>query len=84
MAEAATDASGSGEDLFHHARPLQTSEAFFQTVALEMEILMVETEGVEDGGVEVVDADGVDDGFVAEVVRLPVGKAGFDAATGHP
>jgi len=60
---------------------------------------VIDTELVEDGGVEVVDVDGTGDEFffgwidslsiraddvVAVVVGCTVGHAGFDSAAGHP
>src|SRR5580698_10308674 len=44
---------------------------------------MVESHEVEDGGVEIVDVDGVADDIVPEVVGLAI-HAGFYAAAGHP
>ncbi len=36
------------------------------------------------GGLEIVDVDGVFDDVVAELVALAVGDSGFDATAGHP
>ena len=47
------------------------------------EAFVVEAEEVEDGGVEVVDGDGVFFGFEAEVVGGAVGVAFFDAGAGE-
>lgn len=48
------------------------------------EIFVIETEQVENGGVEIVDVDGIFDGFEAEIVGLAVLIAAADAATCHP
>ena len=45
---------------------------------------MVYTEGVEDGGVEIVDVDGVADNVVAELVGFTVYDAAFHSTAGHP
>jgi hypothetical protein len=50
----------------------------------EGELRVVEAEEVEDGGVEVMDVDGVLDDLGAEVVGLAVGDAALDAAAGEP
>ena len=49
----------------------------------ESQLGVVEAELIEDGGVEVVDADFVFDGFEAEIVGGSVGDAAFDAAAGE-
>ena len=48
------------------------------------EALVVEAEGVEEGGVEVVHVDRVFHGAVTEVVGGAVGESTPDAAAGHP
>ena len=49
-----------------------------------MEAVGVEAEGVEDGGLEIADIDGVLGDGVAEVVGGAVVEAGLHAAAGHP
>ena len=44
---------------------------------------MVDAEQAEDGGLEIVDGDGVLDDAVAEIVGGAVGEAGADAAAGQ-
>ena len=46
------------------------------------EAFVVDAEAVHDGGVDVVDVDGLRDRTVAEVVGLTVHNAAFDAAAG--
>ena len=48
------------------------------------EALVVESEQVQDGGVEVMDGDHVLDGFVSELIGGPVAKAFFDTGSSHP
>lgn len=45
---------------------------------------MLQAEQVEDGGVSVVDVDGVDDAFVAELVGLAETESGLHAGSGEP
>lgn len=45
---------------------------------------MINPQAVEDGGVEVVDVDGVADNVVAEFVGFTVRDATFHSATRHP
>ena len=57
-----------------------------EVAALEFvgQLLVVDAHAVQDGGVEVVDVDGVFGDVVAEVVGLAVGQAALDPAAGHP
>lgn len=48
------------------------------------EALMVDAELVQEGGVEVVDFDGVLDGVFADVVGLTMNVTGFEAAASDP
>ena len=48
------------------------------------ELAVVEAQGVEQGGLEVVDGDGVFDGGVAELVGRAVDVAPLEAAAGQP
>jgi len=73
----------SPQDPFHHIA-LHFRQAHVATGVAEGELGMFKAEEVEDGGVPVVDVDGVDDAFVAELVGLAVAVAGFHAATGEP
>ncbi len=45
---------------------------------------MVDSQEVEEGGVEIADVDDVLHRVVAEFVGLTIAEAGFDAASGHP
>ena len=48
------------------------------------QLRVVEAEQVQDGGVQVVDADAIDGGLVADLVGLAVVDAALDAAAGEP
>ena len=50
----------------------------------EGELFVIETELVEDGGMQVMHVDFAIDGHMADVVGEAVGEAGFEAATGDP
>ena len=54
------------------------------SVVAHGELLVVDAQLVQDRGVEVVDADGVLDGRVTEVVGPAVTRTALDAAAGHP
>src|SRR4051812_4186535 len=45
---------------------------------------MVNAQEVQDGRLEVVNVDLVDERIVAELVRFAIADAGLDAAAGHP
>src|SRR5687768_16660880 len=51
---------------------------------LEREPLVIDSEQLQDGGLEVVDVDGVLGDVVPELVGLAVGDAALDPAAGHP
>ena len=59
-------------------------EALVEALVFDAEAFVVESELVEDGGVEVADVDGIFDDVVTELVSLAVGLARLDAATSHP
>lgn len=63
---------------------VDVGEAEVPSLEAEGEFFVVDAECVEDGGVEVVDMDGVFDNVVAEVIGLAVDDAGLDAAACHP
>src|SRR5262245_32321506 len=67
----------------HHI-PRYVSQAEVAAVELEREPLVIESEKVQDRGVQVVDADAVFDGLVADVVGRAVGRAPLYAAAGQP
>ena len=48
------------------------------------QLLVVDAQQVQHGGVQVVNRDAVLDGLEAELVGGAVGQAAFDAAAGHP
>ena len=68
--------------LYHFAVNVREAEV----AALEAvgELLVIHAEEVEDGGVEVVDGDGIFGDVPGEVVGGAVGLAAFDAAARHP
>ena len=59
-------------------------EAVVPSLEEVSELLVVDSELVKNGGVEIVHVDGVLGDVVAEVVRAAVGHAGFDSAASHP
>jgi len=63
---------------------VDVSEAAIDAVLADGELLVIDAHEVEDGGVEVVDGDGVLGGVVAVVVGGAVVVTGPGAATAHP
>lgn len=53
-------------------------------VVLISESLVLETEQVENRGVDVIDMNLVDGGRIAYFIRLTVADASFDSSAGHP
>ena len=58
---------------------LDAGEPGVQALVLEGQLLVVDAQLVEHGGVQVADVDDVVDGVVAEVVGRAVGHAALDA-----
>ena len=73
----------SGQDGFFHA-PRDVGEAEVAPGVFVGEFLVIETEEVEDGGVEVVHVDPSGNGGVAHLVGASMGVSGFGAASGQP
>jgi len=71
------------QNLLHHFA-VDISQAEVAAGVAVGELLVVDAEDVEDGGVEVVHMDFVFLGEVAEVVGGSVAIAGFDASSGEP
>src|SRR5262245_48152898 len=67
-----------------HDLPMHIGQPEVAAAVAEGELLVVEADEVEDGGVEVVDVDAVFDGLVAEFVGGAVDVAALDAAAGEP
>lgn len=72
------------EDVFDGVVFFDAGETEVEAVDAVGEVFVVEAEGVEDGGLDVVDVDGIFDGVEAEFIGLSVGDAGFDPAAGEP
>ena len=64
--------------------PFEASEALLEAVVIEGELLVVNAEQVQRGGVEFVAVGDVFDGFEAKFVGAAVASAALDAAAGHP
>ena len=75
--------SESGED-WGDDLAVDVGEAEVAAAVAEGELLVVEAEQVQDGGVEVVHVDLVLRGLVAEFVGRAMGEAGFHAGAGEP
>src|SRR5262245_4672415 len=63
---------------------LDAGESLVEAKMPDGELLVIETEQVEDRGVPVVKVDGVFDDVIREVVSLAVDHAAFDSAAAHP
>src|SRR5258708_3735143 len=72
------------QDCRYGLSPFDAGELLVEALELVGEAFVVDAHAVEDGGVQVVDVDGVFDGVVGEVVGFAVDVAGLDAAAGEP
>ena len=73
----------SGQNLVDHL-PSYVSETEVAPIEEIGEAFVVDTEEVQDGGMEVVDVDSVFHSFVAEFVTCSVVGTSLDASSGHP
>src|SRR4051794_12843188 len=73
----------SGEDGFHDLA-MDVGQAEVPAGVAVGEPLVVESEEVQDRGVEVVHADGILDGLEPEVVGGTVDRPALDPSAGHP
>lgn len=73
----------SSQDLFDNVT-MDIGKAAFEAIVVIGQAFVIETEEVEDGGVEVVDGGDVFSGFVAEVIGGSVGVGGFDSGSHEP
>ena len=63
---------------------MDVGEAELAALVAEGEALVVDAEEVQQGGIEVVDVDGILGDGVSEFVGLAVDVPGLGAAAGHP
>ncbi len=73
-----------GEDTVDDVGGFDAGEFHIESLVSVGEALVIDTEEVEHGGVEVTDVDDIVDRVVAEFVGCAVGGAGLDAAAGEP
>src|SRR5687768_6773719 len=64
--------SGSRENPFDHLRRLNAGQTLIQALRLERELRMVNPETMQQGRVEIMQADRIADDVVREVVRLAI------------
>ena len=64
--------------------PFEAGEALLEAVVIEGELLVVNAEQMQRGGVKFVAVGDVFDGFETKFVRAAVTSAALDAAAGHP
>ena len=75
----------SGEEGFHHTA-VHLREAVIAAAVTEGKAFVVEAQLVEDGGVDVVDVDGIDDGVGSFISGPPITSGGaptFGASVFH-
>ena len=64
--------------------PVDVREAEMPSLKFKGELLMVNSEQMQDRGLEVVDVDFVVNGIKADIIGSSVGDAGFNASSSHP
>lgn len=77
--------SGSGENVLHHLDAgFHPGEAHIEPLELVGELLVINAEEMQHGGVEVVNGDNILDRIVAKVIGGSVSHPALDATAGHP
>ena len=79
----ASDPGSSSQDSIHNSCLDDTGQFFFESVVHNKQLLMAQTEEVQDRGVPVGNADSVFDGMQADFIRGTPGCSGLDSGSGH-
>src|SRR5437879_3437797 len=74
----------SGQDAFNRIGFFDTSQPLIQALELIGEEPMINSQAMENGGIDVADMNRIFGDVVAEIVRLAVNHPAFDAAASHP
>src|SRR5690606_17431874 len=74
----------SGEDVFDDAGFPAVGDLLFLAVVQVSQLLVVETELVQQRRLKIVGSDDVGDRLVAELIGLAIGHAPLDSAAGQP
>src|ERR1700747_2159762 len=75
--------SASSEHLFHHVTA-NISQAEIASLEFVRQAQMINAEAMQDGGLQVVDMDGIFENVIGVVVSLADAQAFLDPAAGHP
>lgn len=73
-----------GDQLFNDLGWLNAGQSLVETLVLEGESLMIDSQQVQDRGVEVADVDRILNDVVGEVVRLSVNGPALGTTARHP
>src|SRR5271168_3215811 len=79
-----TESAPLTDDLRNHPRRILIRQPFLQSVAVDKQFAVVQTELMENGRVQIVDADPVFRRLESDLVGRAVNHAAFGAASGHP
>lgn len=63
---------------------MDVGEAEVASAVMEGELLVIESEQMEDGRVEIMHMNAIVDGFISKIVGGAVSHSAFDAAPGQP
>lgn len=72
------------QNIRHDSRHFETGEPFFQAAAFEEQLLMMQSQQMQNRGMEIMNADWIFDHAVTEVIGGAVTRAASNAAAGHP
>ena len=63
---------------------MNVGQPALDAVVVKSQALVIETQQVQNGGVEIVPAHRIDSGAVADLIALSIGDPGLEPGTGHP
>src|SRR5215469_9862685 len=78
------DSEHSCKNFAHHSRRLHAGQLLFQALKPVVQLVMIESQQIEQGCVQVANLDRIFDDFVSHIVGLPMTDAGFYSATCQP
>ena len=79
-----TDRAGSQEDILHHLRAFDSAETRIETLELEGERVVLDSELMQHRRVNVVDRGDLVHGSVSKVIGGSVDDTALDSGAGHP
>ena len=81
---AMTDKFWTQQDVRYYARRQDAGKPFFQAASSEVELLMMQSQQMQNGCVEIMNTDRVFNDSVPEFIGCTISSSAFDPAARHP